>query len=47
MNFSLKDNEYQWGGEVPEGGKVTKVRMSKKEGIVKYSEIIKIKTIDD
>ena len=45
--FKIKDNEYQWGGEVPEGGKVTKVRMSKKEGIVNYSEKIKIKTIDD
>ena len=43
----IKDSEYQWGGEVEEGGKVTKVRMSKKEGIVRYHERVKIKTIDD
>ena len=45
--IKTNDNEYQWGGIVPNGGKVTKVRMSKKEGIVHIYEKQKITTIDN
>ena len=41
------DNKYEWGGEVPEEGKRTLVRMSKKEGNVNFEEINKIKSVND
>ena len=47
--FFLKtnDNEYQWGGKVPQGGKKTVVRMSKKEGRVNFFEEHIIKSVDN
>ena len=45
--IKTKDNEYQWGGKVPEGGKMTIVRMSKKEGIVHYYEKQGIRSVDN
>jgi len=40
-------NEYQWAGEVPEGGKKTLIRMSKKEGIISYYDKQDFKTLDN
>jgi hypothetical protein len=45
--LKTKDNEYQWGGKVPEGGKKTVVRMSKKEGKVNFEEKHIIKSVDN
>ena len=45
--IKINDNEYQWKGIVPNEGKLTRVRMSKKEGIVHYLEKQKIKTINN
>ena len=45
--LKTKDNEYQWGGKVPQGGKKTVVRMSKKEGKVNFEERHIIKNIDN
>ena len=45
--IQTKDNEYQWGGLVPENGKKTKIRMSKKECNVNFYEKHVIKTIDN
>ena len=42
--IKINDNEYQWEGIVPNEGKLTRVRMSKKEGIVHYLEKQEIKT---
>jgi len=42
-----KDNEYQWEGIIPVNGKKTMVRMSKKERIFHYNEILRIKTEDN
>ena len=36
--FRTGENEYQWGGEVPEGGIETIVRLSKKEGKIYFNE---------
>lgn len=46
--FFIKNNnnEYQWGGKVPENGKETTVRMSKKEGRIIFSETHEINTLD-
>ena len=41
------DNEYQWGAQVPKEGKKTRVRMTKKEGVVNYFENVKIRTEDN
>ena len=43
----MGENEYQWGGEVPEGGKETVVRMSKKEGKIFFSETHVLKSINN
>ena len=45
--LKTKDNEYQWGGKVPEGGKKTVVRLSKKEGKVNFEEKHVIKSVDN
>ena len=45
--LKTKDNEYQWGGKVPEEGKMTIVRMSKKEGLVHYYERQRIKSVNN
>ena len=42
-----KDNEYQWEGIIPVNGKKTMVKMSKKERIFHYNEILRIKTEDN
>ena len=53
INFSneflieTNNNEYQWRGIVPDEGKKTKIRMSKKEGIINFENILKIKTFDN
>ena len=43
----IKSNEYQWGGSVPEGGKETMVKMSKKQAKVIFSERHVMKTLDN
>ena len=45
--LKTKDNEYQWGGKVPEGGKKTVVRLSKKEGKINFEEKHVIKSVDN
>ena len=40
-------NEYQWGGKVPENGRETLVRMSKKVSHVSFYEKYTIKTLDN
>ena len=41
------DNEYQWGGKVPENGKETIIRMSKKESRVNFYEKHEMNTLDN
>ena len=45
--IKTNDNEYQWGGKVPEGGKKTAVRFSKKEASINFSEKHIIRSIDN
>ena len=45
--IKIKKNEYQWGGIVPEGGKKTMIRMSKKEARVNFFERHIIKSTDN
>ena len=45
--IKTNDNEYQWGGTVPEEGKKALVRMSKKEGKVNFYEKHIIKSKDN
>ena len=45
--FLKKDNEYQWGGKVPENGKLILVRLSKKEAKINFYENHVIKSIDN
>ena len=45
--IQVGDNEYQWGGIVPENGIETKVKLSKKEGLVNFYEKHVIKTTDN
>ena len=47
--FFVKTNEnaYQWGGKVPEGGRETKIRFSKKEGKINFKEKYSIKTVNN
>ena len=42
-----KENEYQWKGIVPEGGKETKIRFSKQEGKINFYEKYSIKTVNN
>ena len=43
----MGENEYQWGGVVPEGGKETVVRLSKKEGKIFFTEKHVFKSINN
>ena len=45
--IKTNDNEYQWGGTVPEEGKNTLVRLSKKKGKVNFYEKHIIKSKDN
>ena len=45
--IKTNDNEYQWGGTVPEGGKKALVGMSKKEGKINFYEKHIIKSKDN
>ena len=45
--LKTRENEYQWGGIVPEGGKETIIRMSKKESEVNFYEYHVIRSIDN
>ena len=44
--IKTNENEYTWGGTVPEGGKNTLVRLSKKEAHYIFIEKLSIKTAD-
>ena len=41
------ENEYTWGGRVPEGGKSTVVRLSRKQGKYKFIEKYSIQTLNN
>jgi len=45
--IKTNENEYTWGGIVPEGGKRTFVRLSKKEAKYKFYEKYSISSIDN
>ncbi len=45
--IKTKENEYTWGGLVPEGGKTTIIRMSKKEGKYYFNEKYIFKTVNN
>ena len=45
--IKTKENEYQWGGKVPEGGRETLIRFSKKEGKINFYEKYSIKTVNN
>ena len=45
--IQVGDNEYQWGGIVPLHGKETKIKLSKKEGLVNFYEKHVLKTTDN
>ena len=44
--IKTNENEYTWGGKVPEGGKITIIRLSKKEAKYSFYEKNVIKTVD-
>ena len=45
--IKTNENEYTWGGRVPEGGKTTIIRRSRKEAKYTFTEKLSIKTIDN
>ena len=45
--IKTNENEYTWGGRVPEGGKTTVIRLSKKEARYIFYEKSKIKTVNN
>ena len=45
--IKTNENEYTWGGEVPEGGKTTIIRLSKKEAKYSFYEKNVIKTVNN
>ena len=45
--IKTNENEYTWGGTVPEGGKRTLVRLSKREGKYQFYEKYSISTMDN
>jgi hypothetical protein len=45
--IKTNENEYTWGGTVPEGGKTTIVKLSKREAKYQFYEKYSINTIDN
>ena len=45
--IKTNENEYTWGGTVPEGGKITTVSLSKREAKYQFYEKYSINTIDN
>ena len=45
--IKTNENEYTWGGTVPEGGKLTIVKLSKREAKYQFYEKYSINTIDN
>ena len=45
--IKTKENEYQWGETVPEGGRETIIRFSKKEGKIYFNEKYSIKSVNN
>ena len=46
-NATSGNIEYQWQGIIPENGKKTLIRLSKKEARINFHEKYTLKTIDD